>query len=251
MKEHTFPLPSRGLFEGSLASMTIREMKVREEKGLFSAKKPFIKMMNLIKELMIRGEDAKGNIVESLDISSWPLVDMTHALFQVRQISVGRIYEFRAQCPICDTAVPFGVDLIDGLETQYAPDDVSYTYDVDLSMGLVTCKHLLVKDQITLDRLIRQRGAKLGINHDQGYSLRLAAQLAGFNGEEFSSIVTAENWMEDRTSREREEISSATEEKAFGDDLSIDIDCPNCKSLELGVMPITRDFLFRRSNRRR
>lgn len=244
--EVTVTLPSRGLFEGSVAELTLREMTVKEEKRLFSSKKPFAKMMDLLRGCTALAKDSSGSPVEKMDISQWPLVDMTHALFKLRMVSIDRLYEFNVQCSTCGQSVPFGVDLQDGLETRYAEDDASLVYTEKLSFGDVMLRHMLVKDQIALDRIIRQRQVKMRQSFDQGYSLRLAAQIAGVDGDEFGSVVTAETWIEERTSREREEIGAAVEKNSFGDDLNVVVDCPHCGAMDEAVMPITRDFLFRR-----
>ena len=249
MIERTFPLPSRGLLPNSLAELSIREMTVHEEKGLFMSKKPFVKMMDLIRDCSSKGSDRAGNTTSVGDISSWPIVDMSHALFKLRSVSIGRIYDFKVQCSVCDQSISWGVDLEDGLDTKYAPDDIQMTYKAKLSFSEVEFKHLLVKDQLVLDRLIQQRKSKLGNMFDNGYTLRLAAQLAGHDGEDFGSVVAAETWMEQRTTREREEINAAVEANSFGDDLSLTVECPHCGNNEESFMPLTREFLFRRRSR--
>lgn len=248
--ETTVQMPSRGLFEGSVAEIVLREMTVKEEKGLFSAKKPFVKMMDLIRGCAGSAKDAAGAYIEAIDINKWPLVDMTHALFKLRMVSIDPVYEFNVQCATCGQSIPFGVDLDQGLETAFAPEGTTQVYTAKLSFGEIMLKHLLVSDQIVLDRLIRQRHAKQRMGFDQGYTLRLAAQIVGLDGEEFGSIATAETWVETCTSRQREEIGIAVDQHSFGDDLILAIECPSCGALDEAVMPITRDFLFRRQHGR-
>ena len=250
MQEINFLMPSGGHFPDSLAEMTLKEMTVREEKALFTSKQPFVKMQQLLTNTFVSGLDKEGNEVGRINLSSWPLVDMTHALLKLRSVTIGKDYDFTVQCPICDRAVSYGVDLEDGLDVKFAEPGIEPVYSVKLSFGVIKLKHLLVKDQHVIDRLVRQKKSREGRNFDGGYTIRLASQIVAVDDNEFASPVTAEVWLEGRTSREREEISVALDTHSFGDDLSIAIDCPYCNAVEDAVMPITRDFLFRRKHRR-
>ena len=251
MRNITFMLPSKGKLPGTLAEMTLREMKVKEEKALFSSRKPFAKMKELLNHTFVSGVDGKGLSVEKIDLNNWPLVDMTHALFKLRAITIDRVYDFTVQCPVCGQAVLAGVDLEDGLETTYADENELGTYDVEISEHRLKLKHLLVKDQAVIDRLMTQRKGRQGMDYDSGYTLRMAVQVAEIDGEPVKNIIQTERWIDELASREREELDVVIEDHSFGDDLRLMIECPYCSAVEDTVMPITRDFLFRRGRSKR
>jgi hypothetical protein len=247
-KEIRVSMPSRGLFEGSLEAASFREMKIKEEKQLFTSRQPHAKMESLIKGTMTEARTADGSDVdpEKVDLKAWPVADMTRALFAIRSVSIDRVYEVQIQCSTCRSAVPFAVDLEEGLETTFAPDDVQPEFDLDLSFAKVRAKHLLVGDQRMVNRAIRRRKAQRGINDDGGWVTRLAAQLVSIDGDPVPAPGKAEIWLDELTRREREELAEGLNAHAFGDDLDIIVDCPQCGAIVESTLPITRDFLFRR-----
>lgn len=270
MKEVTYDLPSRGFLEVSqVARVVTREYRVEEEKGLFSSNRPFQKLLNLVSSTIVWAADAAGQEIDpkQVVITDWPHADFIHALCQLRAVSDQPEFEFTLPCPNCKNPVPFLVDLTpEGLDTVYlSEEDSSVEYSGETSMGLLTCRHVLVKNHLTLDNILKKRKQKAGRNWDGGYSLRIANQLVGIQAEypegateeekkkifsgKFPNITEAESWLMRRLKRERVEITDLFQEYSFGDDLSLPLECDSCGYLDTAMMPITdKEFLFRESS---
>lgn len=252
MREVTFDLPSKGYLDVSqVARVTMREYLVEEEKGLFSSKKPFQKLLDLVSSTVVWAADAVGQEIDpsAVKVTNYPYADFLHSLCRLRAVSDQETYQFVLPCPNCKGSVPFEVELTpDGLDTTYLREEetsVEYTSD-ETSFGKITCRHVLVKNHLTLENLISKRKAKAGRNWDNGFTLRIANQLVALDGEPFGSIVNAEAWLNKLAKRQRVELTAIFNQFAFGDDLSLALECDSCGHVDTVMMPISdKDFLFR------
>lgn len=235
-------MPSRGLLPGTVEEVTLREMTVKEEKGLFSSKRPFNKIIDLI----------KGCIVdpENLEVKKLPLTEIVYLLFQLRKLSLGSDYKYKIVCSSCNRNTEREVDLNE-FEIRYLREGATATYSCDLPSGTkVTLKYLNGDDQIDIDNVIRMRASKAGVNFDGGFVYRLAKQIVEIDGEQVST-PEKEMFIDKLTHTELEEIQATINNNEFGIDLSMVIDCPFCGNIDEIVVPITQDFLFRGGSRSR
>lgn len=152
MRQLSVDMPSRGALPNTYATILLRELTLREEKSLFSAKRPFEKMLDMLQGCVIHGVTALGEIVEKVDIRDLPIVDMMHLLFRLRALSVDPLYEFKVPCSSCNSPVNFKVNILQDLETHFLPEGENGTYDILLKGDagepeyLVTVKYMTVKD---------------------------------------------------------------------------------------------------------
>lgn len=235
-------MPSRGLLPNTVDEVTLREMTVKEEKGLFSSKRPFNKIIDLI----------KGCIVEpdGLDVKKLPLTEIVYLLFQLRKLSLGSDYKYKLVCGACNRNIEKEISL-DEFEVRYLRDGATPTYSCDIASGAkVTFKYLTGDDQIDIDNVVRMRASKAGVNFDGGFVYRLAKQISEINGEQVST-PEKEMFIDKLTHSELETLNETITDNEFGIDLSVVIDCPWCNNLDEVVVPITQDFLFRGSSKSR
>ena len=119
-------LPSQGKPYGDLLPnglITVYSMKTTEEKlfGGLSKKSDF---ENVIDTLISRCT----SIPKDLKPSDLYTGDRVFLMMQIRAMSYGKDYGFRASCPECGTKWDHSVDLLTGLEIRELDDDY-YTFD--------------------------------------------------------------------------------------------------------------------------
>jgi hypothetical protein len=235
-------MPSRGLLPNTVEEVTLREMTVKEEKGLFSSKRPFNKITDLIKSCIAEPTD--------LDIKKLPLTEIVFLLFQLRKLSLGSDYKYKLVCSACGKNVEKEISLND-FEVRYLRDGATSTYSCDLESGTkITFRYLIGEDQIDIDNVIRMRASKAGINFDNGFVYRLAKQIYEVNGEQIS-MPEKEMFVDRLTHSELEMVNDVISNNEFGIDLTVAIDCQFCGNFDEVIVPITQDFLFRGSSKSR
>lgn len=251
MRQLSVDMPSRGVLPNSFASILLREQTLKEEKSLFSAKRPFEKMLDMLQGCIIHGITASGELREKVDVRDLYLVDMMHLLFRSRALSVDPVYEFKLPCTACNTPVYFKINILEDLETHYLPEGEGATYEVvlrgeeDEPEYIVTMKHLTVKDQLVIDSAVRKRKATAGDGFDDGFTLRLARQIEAVNGKQLNP-AECEVFVSGLTHRYYELLMALMQEHTFGTDFEREMECPACGNQDKVMIPMTRDFLFRR-----
>ena len=250
MKTIEYRLPSGGFIPGSpVAKMVTREYLVREEKGLFSSNKPLIKLVSLIGDTAEYAEDVNGAELDprQIVVQDFLYADFSHALTQLRNISISPEFDFNIPCSKCKTPAPFSVILTpEGLDTVYLEEEDKIEFSDELSFGVLTGRHMLVKNSLSLEPLLSKRRQSEGKDYDGGFSIRLASQLVAVNDKKFLTTTDAERWLLDRTRSERSEITQFLQENSFGDDMSLTLECNDCGHTEEVMIPITdKEFLFR------
>jgi hypothetical protein len=235
-------MPSRGLLPDTVEEVTIREMTVKEEKGLFSSKRPFQKIVDLIKSCIAEPMD--------LNIRKLPLSEIVFLLFQLRKLSLGSDYKYKLVCTSCGRNLEKEISLND-FEVRYLRDGAMPTYSCDLPSGrTISFRYLIGEDQIDIDNVVRMRGQKAGQNFDNGFVYKLAKQIHEVDGQQLS-MPEKEMFVDSLTHSELEIVNNTIDNNEFGIDLSVIIDCQFCGNLDEVIIPITQDFLFRGGSKSR
>ncbi len=251
MRQLSVDMPSRGALPNTFASILLRELTLKEEKSLFSAKRPFEKMLDMLQGCIIHGMTAQGEVRERVDIRDLPLVDMMHLLFRLRALSVDPMYEFKIPCNACNNPVHFKINILEDLETHLLPEGAGETYEITLEGDpdepayIVTMKHLTVKDQLMMDAAVRKRKASAGEGFDEGFLLRLARQIVSVDGKTMNP-AEAEVFISSLPHRYYESMMAQMQDHTFGTDFEQEMECPVCGNHDKVLVPMTRDFLFRR-----
>lgn len=255
-------LPSQGKPYGDLLPnglITVYSMKTTEEKlfGGLSKKSDF---ENVIDTLISRCT----SIPKDLKPSDLYTGDRVFLMMQIRAMSYGKDYGFRASCPECGTKWDHSVDLLTGLEIRELDDDWEDPFEIVLphsgdivNMRLFRGYH----ERRIIDYVDRQsRKVNIRTAGDPGYIYRLALHIVCVQSKD------PKRTFGDKSSNEAETIAQAIQyvggldgpdSSAMREEidartpgllLSVDINCPKCGSENNTPLPVTADF-FRASSR--
>lgn len=223
--EETVEMPSMGILEGSLESIQIRSMTVKDEKILFKKNRGMGEKLLLF---MINCTDVRDRKVAI----KFPVADVMLAFLKVRNLSVGSSeHQFKIQCSVCSKTFPYRVD-INRQDIKYLEDDAE-PYEVHLPKcdKVVQLNYMRLGDQVLLDRELKKRVAK-GADDGLFVAERFATLTHSVGGEEKAAYDSKCQFYENLHLSDMNFLIDAVADKDFGLDLRVYAECPHCTSVE-------------------
>ena len=199
--------------------ITVREMSGHEEDRLAAGEMEGLEaMLWLLRACIVAvGEvDSPREVAEALE--GMTMQDAIAAIFAVRRVSYGDIFNFGTRCPECRKKMSMKVDLSEmELKTVEAP---SWEYELETPRGV----KLVMRVQTAKAEAEIGGSEKLA---KAQVTARLMSRIVSFNGEEPNL-----HKIQDMASRERAWIRSQFEAHEGGIDASIEMTCTNPKCKE-------------------
>lgn len=222
---------SRGKIK--ISPMTLREEEIMSTKRYIEDGTATLMALNNCIESNVKAEDLL-------------LYDYPYLLFYLKKISYEDEHKFNVQCPYCFNEFEAGFKISE-LKFTEAPEFLKDPYKIDLPVSkysvllfLPRVKHLKEIEEIQKRIPYSEKDSFSGIS--KMFSIRTAAIITD-KGEE----VPREDWEEFYSSLPTKDRFTLTESSTFDNGLSKimeNINCPKCKSVIGGGIPITDD-LFR------
>ena len=240
MRTFDVPMPSRGLL-GTPELIQLREMTLKEKKILFD-KPRFEQIVNMVGDCIVD---------KSVKVQDLYLYDYMTLFIKLREITMGRDYEFAIRCKQCGVTQNVEIDLgeLDMLE---ASDGSTPTFDIDIKdeedniVSVYTCKHLTVRDQIKLNkRLMKKKSGKRRFTDGDEYIFTLAYRIVAIDGEPIGDPEQIISDLENLTSSTADKIEDGMAQQDFGIRFSLAHECHNCQYPHIYPINITSEFFFR------
>ncbi len=243
--QEVFNLPSRGLFykDKKLSSVSLRPIKVMEEKTMFGSSSP--KVLNTIME---------NCITNPLKLKVTDLVsqDKFFILFNLRLISLGTEYKINYRCsnPDCEKMneeVPVDLGSLNILElpvesTEFIP--VKLSNGDSLNIRQLTTGELEMVEEKAKERQRKFPKTSVG---EHSYIFRMARSIVDINGEP-KEMSFLEEYLNDLIMKDSNLITNAMNKYEFGVDTRITVECEHCGNDNKIVLPMTNEF-FRPTGR--
>lgn len=233
-------MPSRGLL-GTPDMIQLREMTLKEKKILFD-KPRFEQIVNMVGDCIVD---------KSIKVHDLYLYDYMTLFIKLREITMGRDYEFAIRCKQCGVTQNVEIDLGE-LEILEASDGSTPTFDIDITdddgtiIGVYTCKHLTVRDQIKLNkRLMKKKSGKRRFTEGDEYIFTLAYRIVAIDGEPIGDPEQITSDLENLTSSVADKIEDGMAQQDFGIRFSLAHECQNCQYPHIYPIHITSEFFFR------
>lgn len=242
MRSLVVSLPSQGLL-GYPAEFEIREWSVNEIRSFFTSKRQLAKMLDFVRGCIISPSGPE------FKFSKMALADVSALVIEVRKLSIDSHYEYKTPCRACRTSIPMEVDLNDLVSIPLRPEFVP-TFSVTLpdSGRVLTLRHLLVEDQIDIEKQNTLRRQKQGVDYDEGFVYSRAKQILEINGEPVS-VPQAEMHMQKLSAHDMAAFEQGLADASFGLDLLNSYDCPRCGDVKEVTISLAEEFLFRAPKR--
>jgi len=242
MRSLVVSLPSQGLL-GYPADFEIREWSVNEIRSFFTSKRQLAKMLDFVRGCVISpsGPDFK--------FQKLALADVSVLVIEVRKLSIESHYEWKTPCRSCRTPIPMEVDLNDLVALPLRKETVP-TYNITLpDVGKVlTMRHLLVEDQVDIEKQNTLRRQKIGVDYDEGFVYSRAKQISEIDNERVS-VPQAEALVQKLSAHDMAVFEQGLADASFGYDLRTSYECPHCGDVKEVTISLAEEFLFRAPKR--
>jgi len=242
MRSLVVSLPSQGLL-GYPADFEIREWSVNEIRSFFTSKRQLAKMLDFVRGCILSpsGPEFKFQKIALSDVSV--------LVIEVRKLSIDNHYEYKTPCRVCRTAIPMAVDLDDLVAIPIRKDTVP-TFNITLpdTGKVLTMRHLLVEDQMDIEKQNTLRKQKLGLDYDDGFVYSRAKQICEINNERVS-VPQAEGLVQKLSAHDMAAFEQGLADASFGYDLRTSYECPHCGDVKEVTISLAEEFLFRAPKR--
>lgn len=237
MYETEFRLPSRGKFnDGAIPGgiVRLRPITVQEEK-LFSSAGNRTSVVDKVLTRCI--------VHPAVPILDLLITDKYFLLMCLRSISYGAEYAFVQTCPSCGIDFKHEVMLPDGLTLRMASDTDVEPFEVllPLSKKKLSLRFLRCKDEVEIDRFVRDLPSGKAANGDPSYAYRLARHIALIDGQDVG-ILKALAFCETMIGQDSLTMRNAIAANETGIDFTIKVACPGCQKLIQTSLPFTEAF---------
>jgi len=234
-------LPSRGLFYDGLmdeeGTVEVRKLTSREESILFNNALGFGQRMNNVIRNCCR-------LPEGLKHDDLLATDRFAILLAIRSFTLGTTdYHISFKCQECgQTNRKFPVNLGADLDEKLPDNDALEPFPVPLkdTDKTVLCRFLRVKDEETIRRNLKQRGAQ-GQVEDGGRFFRLGLHIQSVN-EVPVNAGDAEEFVRSLSYADRLRFEQAIEKMEPGIDLTIYPTCRYCGADNEMALPLDSEF---------
>jgi len=226
-------------------TIKVRNLTVAEEKLMVSNKLlPTEKIVTVVGKCLVEPQN--------FDINYLPIVDVIYALFEIRNITFKEPYEFQVKCGSCNNAFTHAVNVPDDLDVTFAEKEIEEPFEAKLpdagnKLGL---RYLRAGDQVDIERQGRQRAIRSkGQDTEYAHILQLSRRIVSLD-EEKPSPAQVEKFVEGLSVTDAQHIREVTEERDFGIDLNLLMECPICGTVhEEFLRPDANFFRSRKSKR--
>lgn len=241
MRTTNVMMPSNGRF-GTPAVIPLREMNLKEKKILYN-KPRFEQIVKMV------GDCIEDKTVNVKDIY---LNDYMSLFVGLRRITMGDDYSFPVSCRQCGYSEDIEVNLSD-LEVLEAGASAEPTFDVEITddegnlVKVFKCKHLTVRDQLSLNqRLLKKKSGRGIFTEGDEWVFGIASRIAEINGEVVADPEQIISDLERLPSSETEILEEGIAAQDFGIRFSVAHECHSCGYTRVYPINITSEFFFRR-----
>ncbi len=231
--ELTIDLPSQGKLQGSMKTVDLKSMTVKDEKVLQTKQGQAHKIVRLLGSCSSAGE--KG-------ILSFPFMDAVYTMIRLRNLSLGTsLYSFKSRCSQCEEVLFVSVDL-DKLSISPLEDETEPFKIVLPSCGKTLELHYLrMGDQAEVERITTSRRAQ-GVEIDENVtSERYARMTDKINGEKALFMATTAFYDSLKLS-DMNYLRTELAKHDFGVDLSTPVTCNRCGGTDQYVVRFETGF---------
>ena len=239
-------LPSRGLLYGDKGPkegiLRCYPMTTKEEKLIAGARGI---MTDLFDSVLTSCTDLKGfPVAELLSF------DRFFLLIKLRSESYGPVYRFNVTCPSCGVSNPNELNLNEDLDLKTLSPDATEPFSVKLPRSGDTIEFRLLrgKDEKAILNY-QQRAIQRGVRGDASYTYRLAKHVISVNGNPFTEVLKALEYVEGMIGADSQAFQEMIEDVEAGYDTEFSMNCGNCNEYIERFMPFSANFFRPREGR--
>lgn len=249
-------LPSLGKPYNGLVpngEVTVYTMKTTEEK-LFAGLNKASDFENVIDTLISRCT----SIPKELKPSELYVGDRVFLMMNIRAVSYGIMYAFKASCSSCRAGWDHQIDLTKDLEVKEVDSDWEDPFEIELpqSGDRVTLRLFRGRDERRVIEFVDRSSRKVNLKSpgDPGYIYRMALHVVGVMSTEAKNsfggvgidpadvLPPALIWVENLSAMDSSAIREELEARTPGILLSVEYDCPKCGTDLTEPLPVSPAF---------
>jgi len=234
-------LPSKGLpYEGAVpdGKLTIRMMKVSDNKLLFSTAVPQNQRLNQIISRIV--------LDLPIPVTDLLIIDKFYIIVQSRILSLGADYTYKTTCDNCGRELTNTIDLSGLTSTCMSSDQLTRKLKLPISGRELTLKQMTVGDEASSTNYLQseklkanKQGKKVG--EEVLISYTLAMQIESVEGLE-DDLHSKLEFIDNMCQRDYESIQQQLKKMEFGLDVNLMHTCPSCESEMFYSMPFSVEF---------